>query len=304
MKLALIPLLALTLVSFAPAQETPKDYADAAAYLGRKGDFKANVFRIGIPRSDVQFRIQDISLPTSFGFAGWIAMTKGSGGHDVLMGDLPLLESEVNPVMSALLDNGFEVSALHNHFFYIDPPLYFMHVHGHGTAMDLAHRLKPALDLIGKNPVMSSDRVLGRPQGVLAGSLDTAALDKIVGAKGDKMGDVYKYTIGRNDLHLTDMGAVINSRMGLNTWASFFGSDADAVVAGDVAMLDNEVNGVQKALRAHGIEIVAVHQHMIGTKPQIIFLHYWGRGKAADLAAGFRAALNDLGQKTSKGRGY
>ena len=304
MRTAVAFILAVSLCGLAHSQEVPKDYADAANYLGRKGDFKANVFRIGIPRSDLHVRVQDISLPTAFGFGGWIAMTKGSGGHDVVMGDLPLLENEVNPVMSALLDNGFEVSALHNHFFYIDPPLYFMHIHGHGTPMDIARRLKPALDLIGKNAPMNSERELGAPQGVVAGPMDTAALDKIVGTTGDKMGDVYKYTIGRSDLHLTDMGAVINTRMGLNTWAAFFGSDSDAVVAGDVAMLAGEVNGVQKALRAHGIEIVAIHHHMIGTRPQIIFLHYWGRGKSADLASGFKAALDALGKKQSRGMGY
>lgn len=304
MKAAVISLMFIAGFALVGAQDVPKDYADAANYLGRKGDYKANVFKIGIPRSDLHVRVQDISLPTAFGFAGWIAMTKGSGGHNVVMGDLPLLESEVNPVMSALLDNGFEVSALHNHFFYIDPPLYFMHIHGHGTPMDIAQRLKPALDLIGKNAPMNSERELGAPQGVLAGPMDTGALDKIVGATGDKMGDVYKYTIGRNDLHLTDMGAVINTRMGLNTWAALFGSDSDAVVAGDVAMLPGEVNGVQKALRSHGIEIVAIHHHMIGTKPQIIFLHYWGRGKAADLATGFKSALDVLGRHPSRRGGY
>lgn len=226
-------------------------------------------------------------------------MTKAKGGHDVVMGDLPLLESEVNPVMSALLDNGLQVTALHNHFFYMDPMLYFMHIHGHGSAMELAKKLKPALDLIGKEQHMGSDRELGPPQGVVAGSMDTERLDHIVGAKGDKMGDVFKFTIGRKDLHVTDMGAVINARMGLNTWAAFFGSDSDAVVAGDVAMVPRELNDVLKTLRSHNIEVVAIHQHMIDTKPQIIFLHYWGRGKASDLATTFRAVLDRLGKKSS-----
>ena len=292
-----IVLLVLSAVTFAGAQDIPKDYADAATYLGKTGDYKANVFKIGIPRNDLKIRVKDILLPTPFGFAGWVAMTKGDGGHDVLMGDLPLTESEVNPVMSALLDNGLEVTALHNHFFYMDPPLFFMHIHGHGTAMDLAHELKPALDLIGKDKQMGSDLIVAPPQGVVTGQIDTAALDKIVGATGDKNGDVYKYTVGRSDLHLTEMGAVINTRMGLNTWAAFFGSDADAVVAGDVAMLPSEVQDVLKILRSHSVEVVAIHQHMIDTNPQIIFLHYWGRGKAADLATAFRATLDQLGKK-------
>lgn len=289
-------LLALAMnIAVAVAQDVPQDYAAAGDFLGRKGDYKANVYKIGIPRSDLKVRVHGILLPTPFGFAGWVAMTKGTGGHEVVMGDLPLLESEVNPVMSALLENGFEVTAVHNHFFSIDPALFFMHIHGHGEAMDIAHRLKPALDLIGKVPQAGADFILGGPQGVVAGTIDTAALDRIVGATGDKTGDVYKYTVGRDDLHITEMGAPIGTRMGLNTWAAFFGSDTDAVVAGDVAMLPGEVQRVLKALRSHNIDVVAVHQHMIDTQPEVIFLHYWGRGKAAELAAAFRSALDVLG---------
>jgi len=292
MKLAAIFLLA-ALTPCAFTQEIPKEYADAAAYLSRKGDFKDNVFRIGIPRSDLKVTVQGIALPTPFGFAGWIAMTKGKGGHDVLMGDLPLTESEVNPVMSALLSSGLQVSALHNHFFYMQPMLYFMHVHGHGTPLDLAKAIKPALDLIGKEPIETAPATVT----LATGSLDTGALDKIVGRTGDKMGDVYKYTVGRSDLHLTDMGAVVNSRMGLNTWSAFYGSDADAVFAGDVAMLPSEVQDVLSILRTHNVQVVAIHQHMIDTKPQIIFLHYWGRGRAADLAQTFRTVLDRLGKR-------
>ena len=278
------------------AQEMPKEYSDVANYLGKKGDYKANVFKMSIPRNDLKVRVHGNLLPTPFGFAGWIAMTKGDGGHEVMMGDLPLAESEVNPVMSALLDNGLEVTAIHNHFFYMDPMLYFMHIHGHGTADELAHKLKPALDLIGTYKQMFPPIGGTGPQ-LQAEPLDTAVLDKIVGATGDKNGDVYKYTIGRDDLHITEMGAVINARMGLNTWAAFYGNDNDAVIAGDIAMVGSEVQSVLKNLRAHNIEVVAIHQHMIDTSPQIIFLHYWGRGKASDLATAFRSTLNQLGQR-------
>src|SRR5262249_56812601 len=119
--------------------------------LGKPGDFKDNVLKVNIPRNDVKVTVAGVATPTPFGFGGWVAMTKGEGGRQVLMGDLVLLQDEVNPVMSALLDNGFDVTALHNHFFWDEPRMYYMHVHGHGTAAELAQKLKPALALIGKS---------------------------------------------------------------------------------------------------------------------------------------------------------
>src|SRR6516225_4305148 len=139
------------LTAFAAAAQTvPADYDAVLKSLGKQGDFKDNVLKINIPRNDVKVAIDGIATPTQFGFGGWLAMTNGSGGDDVMMGDLVLLEDEVNPVMSALLENGLEVTALHNHFFFESPRMYYMHVHGHGRPADLAKQIKPALDLIGK----------------------------------------------------------------------------------------------------------------------------------------------------------
>ena len=224
-------------------------------------------------------------------------MTKGSGGLDVMMGDLVLLEDEVNPVMSALLESGLEVSALHNHFFFESPRMFYMHVHGHGKAVDLARMAKPAVDLIGKVAQEHQSQVTGVGANVTAGPLDTALIAKTAGYPGEQNGAVYKITVGRADLKLKEMGAVINSRMGLNTWAAFYGSDANAQIAGDVAMLAHEVTPVLKALRSNGLKIVAIHHHMTATEPDVYFLHYWGTGPAAKLATGFRAALNELGKK-------
>src|SRR5881296_813718 len=134
------------------AQSMPADYDAVLKALGKQGDYKSNVLKVNIPRSDLKVTIDGIATPTPFGFGGWLAMTKGNGGNDVMMGDLVLLEDEVNPVMSALLDNGLEVTALHNHFFWEQPRIFYMHVHGHGPAADLAKMAKPALDLIGKAP--------------------------------------------------------------------------------------------------------------------------------------------------------
>lgn len=280
----------------ASAQNVPQEYADVMQYLGKKGDFKAGVLKVNIPRNDLKVTVDGVAVPASFGFGGWIAMTKGDGGMDMMMGDLVLLQDEVNPVMSALLDNGLEVTALHNHFFFENPRIFYMHVHGMGSPSDLAHKVKPAIDLIGTIKPRQGDTPIAMDTSVKAGDLDTAALDKIVGKTGDKMGPVYKYTIGRDDLTVKDMGATINARMGLNTWAAFFGSNGAAVVAGDVAMTEAEVNPVLKALRSNGLEVVAIHHHMTGTSPMIIFLHYWGKGPAAKLATGFRAALDVLGK--------
>jgi hypothetical protein len=285
----------LGLCAFVNAQTMPKEYQDVLTALGKQGDFKDNVLKINIPRNDVNVVVDGVATPTPFGFGGWLAMTKGSGNMDVMMGDLVLLQDEVNPVMSALLDNGLDVTALHNHFFFDQPHMFYMHVMGHGTAADLARKAKPAVDLIGKGPQTHKEDA--GTAALKPGKMDTAKLAQIAGHMGEQSGDVYKITVGRDDLKLTDMGAAINARMGLNTWAAFVGTDQNAAIAGDVAMLDSEVTPVLKALRTHGIDVVAIHQHMTGTNPQIVFLHYWGKGPADKLAQGFKAALDELGKK-------
>jgi uncharacterized protein DUF1259 len=287
--------------SVARAQDIPAEYQQVLTMLGKQGDYKANVLKVNIPRNDVSVTVATVKTPTPFGFGGWIALTKGTGGMDVMMGDLVLLQDEVNPVMSALLDNGLDVTALHNHFFWDEPRMYYMHVHGHGKPADLARKVKPALDLIGKgtNPPASTAGPASAPA---APTLDTAKIAQIVGTQGEQSGAVYKITIGRDDLKVTEMGAPINARMGLNTWAAFVGTNENAAVAGDVAMLANEVTPVLKALRRNGLEVVAIHHHMTDTRPTIFFLHYWGTGPTDKLAAGFKAALGELG-KTKTGAG-
>jgi hypothetical protein len=226
------------------AQEMPSEYKTVLTTLGKSGDFKEGVLKVNIPRNDLRVTIKQKPTPTPFGFGGWIALTKGEGGHEVMMGDLVLTEDEVNPVMSAILDNGLDVTALHNHFFWEQPRIFYMHVHGMGSAADLTRRVKPAIDL------------------------------------NDQSGK---------------RAAAINSRMGLNTWVAFTGTDADAIVAGDVAMLEHEVTSVLKALRGNGLDVVAIHHHMTDVQPVVIFLHYYGTGPAAKLAQGVRAAVDLLG---------
>ena len=279
-------------------QETPPEYAAVMTALGKKGDFKDGVLKVNIPRTDLKVTIHEKPVPTALGFGGWVAMSKGDGGHDVLMGDLVLTEDEVNPVMSALLDNGLEVSALHNHFFWEEPRIFYMHVHGMGTASDLAARLTPAIALIDKSMAGAPTGPASAPPAPAA--LNTKALASLIGHEGEQSGTVYKITIGRPDITLREHGATINARMGLNTWAAFSGTDGDALVAGDVAMLAHEVTPVLKALRRHGIDIVAIHHHMTGTEPTVYFLHYLGSGPSDTLARGVRAAIDVLGKPRPK----
>jgi hypothetical protein len=296
MKIAkLIPALLLCAAA-AIAQNMPADYDGVVKTLGKQGDFKDSVLKVNIPRNDIKVTIDGVATPTPFGFGGWLAMTKGDGGNDVMMGDLVLLGDEVNPVMSALLDNGLDVTALHNHFFFESPRIFYMHVHGHGKAADLARRAKPAVDLIGHvSPQHESSETGGRAN-IAAGQIDTAKIAGIVGHEGEQTGPVYKITVGREDLKVKEMGATINGRMGLNTWAAFYGSDANAEVAGDVAMVSGEITPVLKALRSNGLDVVAIHHHMTSGQPAIYFLHYWGTGPAEKLATGFKAALDQLGK--------
>jgi hypothetical protein len=283
---------ALSAAGTAFAQEMPSDYAAVMTTLGKKGDFKDGVLKVNIPRGDVSVTIAKRAAPTPFGFGGWVAFTKGDGGHEVMMGDLVLTEDEVNPVMSAILDNGLEVTALHNHFFWEQPRIFYMHVHGMGTAGDIARKLQPAITLIDDAAKGSSTT----PPAAAGAGVTGAPLAKIIGTEGEQSGPVYKITIGRPDIDLREHGAKINARMGLNTWAAFAGTDSNAMVAGDVAMLEHEVTPVLKALRSNGIDIVAIHHHMTEVKPVVIFLHYFGTGPAEKLATGVRAAVAQLGK--------
>jgi hypothetical protein len=279
----------------AGAQEVPAAYRAVLSALGKTGDFKDGVLKVNIPRNDLRVTINQRPAPTPFGFGGWVALTKGQG-MDVMMGDLVLTEDEVNPVMSALLQNGLDVTALHNHFFWEQPRTFYMHVHGMGSAADLAKRIKPAIDRIDQAAKQAAPPATPAQS---SPTIDGVALAKIIGTPGEQTGPVYKITIGRPDIELREHGARINARMGLNTWAAFAGTDADAMVAGDVAMLEPEVTPVLKALRANGLNVVAIHHHMTDVKPVVIFLHYYGTGPAAKLAQGVRAAVDLLGKTPS-----
>jgi hypothetical protein len=187
-----------------------------------------------------------------------------------------------------------EISAIHNHFFYEQPRIFYMHLHGMGNAGDLAKSYAAAIKETKLFP--ANQPQTNAPTRTAKEIFDLPALDKIAGYTGAVNGASYKYTVGRDDLTVTAMGAEMTAAIGLNSWAAFAGKPGAAHVAGDIAMLEPEVNAVIKALRRNNLEVVALHNHMLGDNPRIIFLHYYGRGAADKLAQGFRAALDELGK--------
>jgi uncharacterized protein DUF1259 len=268
--------------------------------LGKKGTVVADqaVYTVPLPRADLKVKIKDASVPTGFGFGGWVAFKKRGSGDTMFMSDTVLQPAEVNPVISAAQANGVEVTAIHNHFFYEEPRVFYMHLHGHGPTAALALAYAEA---IRSSPLFPANQPPPSPPSGpgAAERFDTAGLARIVGHEGQANGPVYKITVGRDDLNVMAMGTRIATAMGLNSWAAFAGDRNQAHIAGDIAMLEPEVNPVVRALRRHSLEVVALHHHMLGEEPRIIFLHYYGTGPAETLAQGFRAALNELGKHRS-----
>lgn len=275
------------------------DMTAVDAALGKKGRYveAEAVYTVPLPRNDLKVTIKGEPVPIPLGFGGWVSFKKTVDGKSaVMMSDTVLLEAEVNPLISAAHANGLEVSAIHNHFFYESPRIFYMHLHGMGDTADLARRYATAIKTTKLFPA-NQPQAGQTPARTGKEIFDLPALDKIVGHTGTVNGPTYKYTIGRDDLRITAMGAEMTANIGLNTWAAFAGERDATHIAGDVAMLEAEVNPVIMALRRNNLEVVALHHHMLGESPRIIFLHYYGRGVATTLARGFRAALDQLGKR-------
>ncbi len=274
--------------SFGASAEGKLNTAKIEELTGAKGEFseKEGVFKVTVPRSDLKVTIAGVKMTPPMGLASYAAFKK-AGSKTIVMGDTTLLEDQVNPVMSVALENGLEVTALHNHFFWDSPKVMFMHIGGMGDEEKLASAVGKVFAKIketsgGKGQVPKADLDPART------SLDTKKIESIIGAKGQLSNGVYKITIGRT----TKMGGVqIGNAMGINTWAAFVGSDQEAVVDGDFVMAEKELQSVLKALRGAGINVVAIHNHIEMESPRIVFLHYWGVGPTSDLAKGLKAAL-------------
>src|SRR5436305_308708 len=279
---------ALSVAPFARAAET-LDTAKIEQLTGAKGklDEKEGVFKVSLSRSDINVTAGGVKMTPPMGLTCWASFMR-MGDHAMVMGDQVLLEDQVNPVMSVALDNGLEVTALHNHFFWDSPKVMFMHIGGMGDEDKLAEavgkvfaKIKETSD--GKGQIPKADLDPAKT------SLDPKNIEGIMGAKGQLGNGVYKITIGRT----TKMeGHEVGNAMGINTWAAFVGSDQQAVVDGDFVMLEKELQSVLKALRGAGINVVAIHNHIETESPRIVFLHYWGVGSTTDLSKGLKAALD------------
>ncbi|PYJ96740.1 MAG: hypothetical protein DME23_19140, partial [Verrucomicrobia bacterium] len=259
---------------------------------GLKGVWIATegVFKVTVPRNDVKIVVDGWTMPPFMGLGTWAAFTESKMGGAMVMGDTVLFQDEVNPVMSAALDNGLAVTALHNHFFYDEPKVYFMHIGGEGSADKLAAAVRKVWDKIKEIRSANSQptTTFGSTPLPAASSITGKTIEDVLGVKGQANNGMFKVVIGRT---AKMMDTEVAKEMGVNTWAAFAGADDNAVVDGDFAVLEDELQPVLKSLRHDGINVVAIHSHMTQENPRILFLHYWGRGKADDLAKSLKAAL-------------
>jgi hypothetical protein len=269
------------------------DTAKIEQITGLKGAYseKENVFKVSSPRSDPKIRVDGWAMPPFMGLTSWAAFTPGRDGQGMVMGDIVLMQDEVNPAMSAALDAGLTVTALHNHFFFDEPKVYFMHIGGDGDVAKLAAGVRNVLGTVAEIRSKDPQPGTGFPGSALPeqSAISAAPLEKILGVKGQSSNGMFKAVWGRTaQMHSIRIG----SEMGVNTWAAFAGSDDNAVVDGDFAMRENELQTVLRTMRKEGINIVAIHSHMAGETPRTLFLHYWARGKAEDLARALRRTLD------------
>jgi hypothetical protein len=269
----------------ANAQEIDWQKVDAA--IGRSGAVTGDVHRYGFPRSDLQVTVDGVTIRPSLALGGWTAFKPAHGGA-MVMGDLVLLDTEIAPVMTKLLENGLEITAIHNHILRGNPATYYMHIGGHGDPVKLATAIRTAL-AESKTPLAAPT-----PATPPAIDLDTAQLDQIIGAKGTNNGGVYAFGVPRRD-PITENGLQITPAgpMGVATAINFQPTGGGkAAITGDYVLAATEVDPVVKTLRANGIEVTAIHSHMVSEQPRLIFLHFWANDDALKLARGLRAALD------------
>ena len=268
------------------------DTAKIDQITGIKGKLneKEAAYKVTFPRADVAVSVDGWKMSPFMGLGTWASFRRGAQTEAMVMGDTVLFQDEVNPVMSVALDNGLAVTALHNHFFFDQPKVYFMHISGEGSLTEVAGAVRKIYDKVKEIRAANP-----QPQETFGGSalpdkssITAEPLNGIFGMNGDINNGMVKFTIGRSaKMH----GSEINNTMGVNTWAAFAGSDDNTLVDGDFAVTEAELQPALKKLRAANINIVAIHSHMTNEEPRILFFHYWGRGKAAELARAVKSAL-------------
>jgi Domain of Unknown Function (DUF1259) len=287
-KLLIVVALCGAIIPAASALDTAK--IDNITGLKGKLNEKEGVYRINFPRSDVKIAVDGWTMPPFMGLGTWAAFTQGSHTEAMVMGDTVLFEDEVNPVMSVAFDSGLSVTALHNHFFFDHPKVYFMHIEGQGTVEQLAGAVRKVYDKTKEIRATSPQPKdsFGETALPQKNSISPDPLNKVFGMSGETNNGMVKFTIGRP---ATMHGVKIDNAMGVNTWMAFAGSDDNAVVDGDFAVTEDELQSALKAIRVGGINVVAIHSHMTHEQPRILFFHYWGRGPAKKLAEAIQGAL-------------
>ena len=277
----------------ASAQEIDWKKVDEA--IGRSAAVSGDVHRYGFPRSDLTVTLDGVTIRPALALGGWVAFKPAHGGA-MAMGDLVLLETEINPVMAKLIENGIEITAVHNHVLRANPATFYMHVGGHGDPVKLATALRTAL-AASKTPLTPPAPPASQP----AIDLDTGQLDAIIGAKGQANGGVYQFGVPRRDpISENGMQLAPAGPMGVATAINFQPTGGGkAAITGDFVLSGNEVNPVIKALRSNGIEVTAVHTHMLDEQPRLFFLHFWANDDAMKLAKGLRAALDKTARAKS-----
>lgn len=265
--------------------------------MAAKGKANNGEYKITVPQNDLSIVVDDFKIIPAMGLATWIAFTPTNDGA-MVMGDIVITETNLKPVQQEVIKQGLTITAIHNHFVRNHPNVMYMHIGGSGPTEQMAQKAKAVLDKVKE--LRGGDPAKGTASNeAVQNTLDTKKLDEILGYKAEMNKGVYKYTIGRPDVKLTEHGAPVTTFLGFNTWAAFQGTPEKAAVAGDFTMLENEVAAVIKTLVENGIEVVAVHNHMVHEQPRIFFLHYWGVGNAEQLAKGLRAALDQTGKGQS-----
>ena len=284
-------LVAALLIS-ATASAADADWSKVDQVLGRKGaEQPGGIHRYGLPRSDLKVTLDGVTIKPSFALGGWAAF-EPMGSETMLMGDLVLSDTEINPVMKKALEEGLEITAIHNHLLRTSVPVFYMHVGGRGDLVKLAESLRAALAM-SKTPLTQSPPAEPPP----AVDLDTAAIEKALGAKGKNSGGVYQFGIPRAE-PITEGGMAVPPAMGTATAINFQPTGGGkAAITGDFVLLGSEVQPVLKALRQHGIEVTALHSHMVDENPRLYFMHFWANDDAQALAGSLRAALDLMNLK-------
>jgi hypothetical protein len=276
---------------------SPIDTATIERVMGMKGKSNNGEYKITVPQNDLSIDVDGFKIIPAMGLGTWIAFAPSKQGA-MIMGDIIITETDLKPVQQEVIKQGLTITAIHNHFVRNHPNVMYMHIDGNGNTELMAQKAKAILDKVREVRGVDPSKGTSSNEAV-QNTLDTKKLDEILGYKAEMTKGVYKYTIGRPDVKLMEHGVPVSTFLGFSTWAAFQGSPDKAAVCGDFTMLENEVAPVIKALVENGIEVVAVHNHMVSEQPKVFFLHYWGIGNAEQLAKALRSALDQTGKKPS-----